>query len=283
MLATHRVPLPRALRAALPLALPLSLALLGACSDGMQVASVHVKSGVIGPAGGTITITTADHGALAGTAITIPPGALDDDVLIGLGVSAAAITLDDSVASGPAVYVEPIGRTLAHPAHMTVPYGKDTRADHLLLAELAGGQVHDLTARITAVDPVAHLVTFDLDMLGHLQPQATFLDPPDGGCSDPVTCGCMGGACPPDGGPPPDAGVPTDAPPTGCPVNCPVGTMCTPATGTCVATCGLLVCPAGQGCNAQNQCVAQCGMGGAITFLCPVGQVCNFANGTCHP
>jgi len=279
MLATHRVSLP--LSRAIPLAVPLSLALLGACSDGMQVASVHVKSGVIGPAGGTLAITTADHGALAGTAITIPPGALADDVLIGLGVSGAAITLDDATASGPAVYVEPSGRVLAHPARMTVPYGKDTRADHLLVAELAGGEVHDLTARITGVDPVAHLVTFELDQLGHLQPQATFLDPPDGGCTDPATC-CMGGACPPDGGMPPDGGVPPDAP-QGCPVTCTVGTTCNPATGTCTATCGMVVCPNGQGCNPQNQCVAQCGMGGQITFLCPVGQVCNFGTGTCHP
>jgi hypothetical protein len=59
--------------------------------------------------------------------------------------------------------------------------------------------------------------------------------------------------------------------------------MCTPATGTCQAVCGNTICPQGQGCNGNNQCVAQCGMGGAITFLCPVDQVCDFATGTCHP
>lgn len=283
--ATPRGPRRRPRSPARVAALGLGLAAvsLAACSDGMQVASVHVKSGSIGPAGGTLVVTSADSTELAGTSIRVPAGAVDGATLIAIGFSDANLALDDARGSGPTLYFEPIGLDLHAAATITIPFDKDVRADRLRVRTLAGGEVRDVTARVTHVDTAASLVTFDLDRLGHVQPQTIALDPPDAPCNDPtcqdIDAGCLLGACPT-----PDAGVPIDAGGGGsCPLVCPPGTQCNPAQGQCIATCGLLVCPAGQGCNADTVCVNQCGSGGAITFLCPVDQVCNFANGTCHP
>jgi hypothetical protein len=255
---------------------------LTACSDGMHVGSVHVKSGTVGAAGGTLTVTATDHPDLAGTSIVIPAGALADDTLIGIGLSDATLTLDDARPQGPALYFAPIGLALSAPATVTVPFDED-RASDLKIRALADGTVRDVSSRITNVDDTAHLVTFELDALAHVQPQVVYLLPPDGGCNSPacqpVDAGCAFGACPPD----PDAGTAIDAGTPSCGVfgGCPVGSSCTP-TG-CVAVCGNTICPAGQGCNASDECVAQCGSGGSITFLCPVNEVCDFGTGTCHP
>jgi hypothetical protein len=262
--------------------------LAAACNDGMQVGSVHVKSGRIGNAGGALTVTENDHPQLAGTAIVIPPGALPDDTLVAIGISDATIRLDDAEPHGPALYFEPIGRALAAPARITVPFDEG-QGSGLLIRTLVRGSVADVSSRITGIDDAAQLVTFELDTLAHVQPQVLFgpilVDAPCNSpqCQPPVDAGtdapCLLGACPqPDGGTPPP-----DGPSNSCGLlGCPPGMTCTPAAG-CQAICGNQICPAGQGCNQLTQCVEQCGMGGAITFLCPLNEHCDFATGTCAP
>ena len=279
----------RAFGPTLALGLGLAASTLAACSDGMQVGSVHVKSGTIGPEGGQLVVTTADHPQLAGTALRVPAGALTHATHLAIGISDANLALDDARASGPTLYFEPVGLELAASADVTVPFDKDVDARKLLVRTLAGGEVVDVTARITGVDTDTSLVSFELDRLGHVQPQTTFLDPTDAGCNSPVCQPPIDAACTfipgtticagTDATPPIDAGGGGMS----CPFFCPPGTECNPATGACWAICGNAVCPQGQGCNQDDVCVDQCGMGGAITFLCPPNQTCDFGTGTCHP
>jgi hypothetical protein len=281
----HKLSGPAALALGLGLSLALAATTLGACSDGMQVGSVHVKSGTVGPGGGQLAITAADHAQLAGTSITFPPGALAQSTYIAIGISDANLALDDARASGPTLYFEPVGLDLAAPARLTVPFDKGADASKVLVRVLAGSEVRDVTERVVTVDRDAALITFELDRLGHVQPQIVFLNPIDAPCNGvlcppAVDAGCAPGTqCPPI-----DAGVPVDAPPGGsCPLLCPPGTQCTPGTNTCIAVCNNMICPQGQGCNQDDICVNQCGMGGVVTFLCPPNQICDFGTGTCHP
>jgi hypothetical protein len=242
------------------------LLLLAACNDRMQVGSVHVKSGEIdAAAGGSLVVTAADHPQLAGTSITFPPGALAANTRVAIGLSEADLLRDGTRPDGPALYFAPVDTALRAPTTITVPFDEADAPERLRVHALIGGVVHDVSSRVKQVE--AGLVTFELDTLSHVQ---TFLPT----CNT-LNCGT------------PDAGIPIDAPPpppdagTGtCPVPCPIGHTCT-LLG-CKAICGNMICPSGQGCNANTQCVALCGSGGAITHLCGPGEMCNFSNGQCY-
>lgn len=253
------------IRSSLALSL-LSLLLGAACNDPMVVGSVHIKSGQIdAAAGGTLTITAADHPQLAGTSITIPPNALAASTRIAIGLSELSLAYGDNLPGGPALYFSPIDLQLRTPALVTIPYDAGAKADQLRIHAASGGPVQDLTSRIKQID--AGLVVVELDTLVHVQ---TFTP----GCNNPMTCGTPGdtGTTPPDTG-----GGTVSCAMTGCPP----GMTCFPAG--CVAVCGNTTCPTGQGCNANTQCVQQCGSGGAITHLCDVGEVCDFSDGSCDP
>lgn len=249
-----------------------SLLLLAACNDQMQVGSVHVKSGEIdAAAGGSLVVTAADHPQLAGTSIAFPPGALPASTRVAIGFSDASLLRDDTRPDGPALYFAPVGTALRAPATITVPVGEGTAPERLRVHALLGGAVQDVSSRIGRVE--RGLVSFELDMLSHVQ---TFLPT----CNTLNCGGTIDGGIPGDGGVPGDGGPPPSDGGGACPVPCPIGTTCT-LLG-CTAVCGNTTCPSGQGCNEDLQCVALCGSGGAITHLCDPGEVCDFNNGTCN-
>lgn len=75
----------------------------------------------IGPQGGSITISAADNPALAGTFITVPPGALSSTVVITITQSSQTVTPAGGRAAGPVVNFAPDGTTFARPVTIGIP------------------------------------------------------------------------------------------------------------------------------------------------------------------
>ena len=74
------------------LALVPTLAFVVGCDGQEQVGAVHVKSALIdAQQGGSLAVTTEDHEGLAGTAIAVPPGALNAETKITVDVGPASI------------------------------------------------------------------------------------------------------------------------------------------------------------------------------------------------
>lgn len=105
----------------------LPLLLAGVICDGCDANRAHVaasaplKSASIGPSGGTLSVTTAESASLAGTSITIPPGALTAAVTITISASAVAVAQPGDLAAGPVVDFGPDGTVFAIPALLTIP------------------------------------------------------------------------------------------------------------------------------------------------------------------
>jgi hypothetical protein len=203
------------MRSLVLVAAPLALM---ACNIGRQpVATMYAKSQVVGPAGGTITVTAADDPALAGTSITVPAGALTQSILITIAPSTQAVAQSDSDPAGPVVDFEPSGQKFAVAATITIPVTPPagaTLADMSIVAVEASGLV-TLIAPSSLSGGLATFSTSGFTRFGgehrHHPPPAdggsgcnTNSDCPTGsycagdGCGTPGTCTPLPQLCPAD-------------------------------------------------------------------------------------
>ncbi|MGD0523650.1 MAG: hypothetical protein ABSE49_00830 [Polyangiaceae bacterium] len=88
----------------------------GSSSGGSSLASAS-----IGAQGGSVTVSAAESATLAGTSITVPAGALSQDVTIAILSSSASVTASGEQAAGPVVDFEPSGTMFTSPVTMTIP------------------------------------------------------------------------------------------------------------------------------------------------------------------
>jgi hypothetical protein len=113
----------------------------------------------IGPGGGTVRVTS---GPLAGTAITIPPGALEVGITL-IVREDTALELPGFAATGPAVRFDPVGTPLKVRATIALP---DLVADRAHLRKVV---VRDAASGVREAFPVADSQTWQIDELGTCQ------------------------------------------------------------------------------------------------------------------
>jgi len=127
----------------LGLGLPL-LVLLAGCHDDDSSSPPAAATGSIGPEGGTIQVTS---GPLAGTSLTIPPGALTGPVAFSIFEDQLSL-VPGFVDVGPAVHIEP-SLTLAVPALLILPFdparvpAPTTTGDYVVRTRDSTGMVSD--------------------------------------------------------------------------------------------------------------------------------------------
>jgi hypothetical protein len=258
------------------------LCCLAGCSTSQNVGSKYAKSQPVSATqGGTVTVTSADDPTLAGTSITIPPGALAKDTTITITEGDTISVPSGASLVGPVADFGPNGTAFSHPATITLPF------------QLAAGQSPaDLgvvgvegDGTVVVVDPSDVVVNASAGTLEFAAAGFTRFSAVHGGGSvlcPPGTalCGCCGsGRCLP-------AGVVCGI---ACPANlCHGGGTCCPAgqyfcgcgsTGTCI--------PDGDGCPLLCPAPAGTANGGPNSnpTCCPPGEyLCGcFGQGTCIP
>jgi len=249
----------------------LALVFCTACSSSiMRVGSQYAKTGVIGPSGGTLTVTASDDPAIAGTSITIPPGALSAPTTIEIGGTIHAVV--SSGALGPVVDFEPSGTAFAKPATVSIPVSLPAGVSASRVGVMAV-EANGSSRTITPLTVASGLVTFQTSgftFFGGFE-----LPSDDAGCSpscaDGAACGSSdgcGGTC--------DANC-DDA---GCSPSCADGAACGSSDGcggTCNANCDDAGCTPSCG---EGTCGTSDGCGG--TCPCPdAGCTPSCGEGTC--
>jgi ZU5 domain len=100
----------------------LALAAAG-CTSSTPVDSKFVKSKlIVASQGGTVSVTSQDSAALAGTAVYIPPNALAQDTTITIGPGPASIAPAGATGVGPVVDLGPSGTAFSSQVTVTLPY-----------------------------------------------------------------------------------------------------------------------------------------------------------------
>ena len=237
------------------------LVLCTACSSSiMRVGSQYAKKGVIGPSGGTLTVSATDDAAIQGTSITIPAGALTTSVNIEIG--ATNLSVVSARALGPAIDFEPSGTTFAKPVTMTIPLTQ-TGSHVAIKAVEADGTSRTITG-VTVANGLATFQASGFTLFGGFDDgSADGGDDSDGGrctpsCADDATCGSgdgCGGAC--------NANCVVDG---GCTPNCQSDSTCGTGDG-CGGTCSNNCAPdGGSDCGTRlHRCGSFMLLGGGIT------------------
>jgi hypothetical protein len=227
----------------------------------MNAATQYAKTGVIGPEGGTLTVSAAEDPSIAGTSITILPGALSAPVTIKIG--ATNKTVVSSGALGNAIDFEPSGTQFAKPATMTIPIAlSGVSPSHVaVMAIEADGKSRTITS-VSVADGLATFSASGFTFFG------CFETNPDGGEED-------GGGCTPS-----CSGDSTCGSSDGCGGSC--NANC--SDGGCTPTCaGDAACGSSDGCGGS--CDANCGSdvdGGAdggCTPTCAGDAACGSSDG----
>ncbi len=249
----------------------LPIAALACGSTTTPVASKYVVSQLVSAqSGGTLAVTQADDPMLAGTTLSVPPGALAKDTTLTIA-EGGAVTPSGDQEAGPVADFGPSGTTFLKAVTITLPYQLPSGAtiDQLAVEGVeADGSQLAVAHSALAIDSSMQTLSFEAN--GFTRFGAIALPP---ACpAHEILCNgsCIpaGLACAADGG----VGGGTIDGGTGC-VTCPQGQFwcgCTSAGGSCMAdnqACPL-ACPQGQG--SVPACTP-----------CPPGDV--LCNGQCEP
>ena len=279
--------------------MPAALALLAACSTGVQeVGSKFVKSQVIGPAGGVLLVTANDDGAIAGTSLTVPPGALSKSVTFTVSVFSQPVANLGGTAAGPMIGFGPSLTSFTQPVTIQIPVAVPAgmSSSQVVVEATAAGEI---TGRVAAKGFSGGLATFQVSGTGDFQ---CVVPPPmdagsasldgGGGCSDqpPLTCpnGAWQTVCD-------DTGIWNCLPicnfpdfwPCQADTDCAAPNVC--VNGSCQPKGGYLcptVCTYGQDqtCNDDPLVNALWGVCSATgTCSCNTGYVIDMATGRCTP
>jgi hypothetical protein len=132
----------------------LLLVLVGAAcgSSSTQVASRFCQSQLVTAAqGGTLTVTSPECAALAGTKVIIPPAALARDTVITVGMGSGTIVPAGAAAIGPIVDLGPSGTQFNFNVVVTLPYMASSVFDshHVFVQRL---EATGAAARIESAD-----------------------------------------------------------------------------------------------------------------------------------
>jgi hypothetical protein len=218
------------------------LVLCTACSSSiMRVGSQYAKTAVIGPSGGSLTISASDDAAIQGTSITIPAGALTAPVTIAIG--ATDLQVVSSGALGPAIDFEPSGTLFAKPVTMTipVPLASGVSASRVAVMAVEGTGTSRIITGVTVANGLATFQASGFTLFGGFESNPDGGDDSDGGSCTPS---CAGGA----------ACGSSDGCGGSCNANC-------GSDGGCVSSC-----PSDAGCGSSDGC------GGTCINNCPLGN-----------
>jgi hypothetical protein len=154
-----------------------------------SVASRYIKSvRVVASRGASIAVTSQESMELAGTALDIPAGALDEDTVITLELGYEPILSAPAEVAGSVALWGPEATTFLVPARMKIPYRLAAeRAPDLYVERLqSGGARQRFDQPSLTVDPTASLATLTALGLSSFQAGAhpTGARARDGGRSD---------------------------------------------------------------------------------------------------
>ncbi|HEY0882320.1 MAG TPA: hypothetical protein VGD87_12345 [Archangium sp.] len=171
---------------------------LTACGGSGFIGSRYVKSQVISALeGGIFSITAGDDSRLAGTVVTVPPGALSEDTAL-----TAELGLDDlsSARAGSVLVLGPRALQLGKEIEIALPFTLGTQQSRSALSLVALDDSGSREVPIFQVDDSSGLVRFRTTRLGAFQCAAGSAD---GGasCVTDDTCpdehDCKAGRCVP--------------------------------------------------------------------------------------
>jgi len=223
----------------------MALVLCTACSSSItEVSNHYAATAVIGPNGGTLTVTAAENAAIAGTSITIPPGALSAPTTIEIGATNQSVV--SSGALGPVIDFEPSGLSFAKPATMSIPLALPSGLSASRVAVLAV-EANGTSRAIAPVSVANGLGTFQASGFTFF---GAFESNPDGGDDS-------------------DAGNDSDA---GCTPSCAGDATCGSSDGcggTCNANCSDGGCT--PSCGGDAGCGSSDGCGGTCNDACDAG------------
>jgi hypothetical protein len=169
---------------------------LPACSSAFRnAASIYIKTGVIGPSGGTIRVMPWDDAKYAGTSIVVPAGAISQQVTITISVSNEPVAQEGSQAAGLVVDFGPDLLMFAVPATVTIPVMPPVGAqlaDLTIVAVETDGAVRTIAPQSMA----GGLITFAASTFTRFG--ATYRLPGDGGSPCPPSVPSAG-FCAPSG------------------------------------------------------------------------------------
>ncbi len=258
-----------------------------------------LRTAVIGPGGGTLALTSAESTALAGTSLTVPAGALAQEVTITARASSLAVVQLGDIAAGPVVDLGPEGTQFAVPVMITLPVAipaGEVAADLRIEAVEGNG-----AARALGVGSQAGgFATFETSTFTRFG--GVIHHPPDGGssCAADTDCSCaqcLQGQCQSVicSCPAVPAGCAQPGPgPCCCPMACDAGAGACASSADCGSTeyCATATCggsgaclprpqacpqhctlPEACGCDGQRYCNA-CLANAAGTTLSTEGSAC---------
>jgi hypothetical protein len=144
--------------------LALLLVLVTGCSG--NSGDPIVATGVIGPGGGSITVSDGD---LAGTELVIPAGAVDQDYEVNIA-SGQISKVEGALPVGPPVLVQPAKLELILPGTLTIPFDPASIPTGTPDSELRAGY-RDGAGRVSfvellSIDPVNGLARIEIEALG---------------------------------------------------------------------------------------------------------------------
>lgn len=227
--------------------------------------------------GAIFTVDATESPELNGTRLELPAGALlaDTTVTVELGLTSI---LGAELAAGPAAVFGPAGTLFSTDVTLVLPVRELNATDDVGIVGLAAdGTSFEVDASQVALDATRTRASFRIRQLANYQPRRRAACMADADCSSGLQC--VNGRCrvaPPSS--------PTDGGSAGCPMSCPSGSSCDPASQVCVvqptACTNTMNCPTNFACvngACQPPMNNSCGMGTA----CPSGQAC--FSGRCVP
>lgn len=82
----------------------------------------HPYTQTVAPMGGAVAVPLAEGGALYGTMLVLPPGALSNAAILQIGCGANLAMGSDEVVLGPSARLEPDGQMFNQPVELTLPF-----------------------------------------------------------------------------------------------------------------------------------------------------------------